>query len=64
MDDHGLEELRELFVSQKQFGDYKEEMAKTVQEIRGDWRAVKWLIGLVGTGILLELIATLAKLPH
>ena len=53
--------LKEVFVTQEQFGDYKETMAKAVGDIKGSVRAVKWISGIVLAAIAVEVIVTLLK---
>ena len=58
------EALRGVFVSQEQFGDYKKSMAEVIAEMRSNWRSLKWLIGLIATGVGVELILSLLKLTR
>ena len=62
MDGKLVEGLKEVFVTQEQFGDYKETIAKTVGDIKGSVRSMKWISGLIFISVAVDIVASLLHL--
>ena len=56
-----FEKCKEIFVTQKEFGEFKVETTKAIAQIRSDTRAVKWL-GAIIAPFLMAAVAELALL--
>lgn len=61
---HVIERCKAIFVTQEQFGDYKEDNAEVIGKMASNYSTIKWLIGLTFLSILGTFIVTLFKVAH